>query len=269
MKIFSICVLRFFWDISPKSLKEFFDLPVRGMIVETDVKFMIRTLFDYFIFSSLYEEQVQSAFQFREGMVFLDIGAHIGKYTLRAGMRVGKQGKIIAVEPNRDNFAFLVKNIEINGLRNCVPLNIAAYCFNGAATLFSGPNSGRNSMKEDFGNGSCIVNAGALDVVLKEMNLEKVDLVKVDVERAEFEVLKGLESTLLNKSPVVIVEVLKRDERRVIEYMHDLGYEERLLYTYLPFMGGLLYYRFEKAEGVNGTKLSSLAPFSLDFKPGK
>ncbi len=53
-----------------------------------------------------------------EGDVVVDIGAHIGYYTLLAARTVGKDGKVFAFEPDPDNYALLVKNVEMNGYNN-------------------------------------------------------------------------------------------------------------------------------------------------------
>lgn len=68
-------------------------------------------------------------------------------------------------------------------------------------SLFTGPNSAQHSIKEDFGEGSFKTRARALDNVLKEKGIEGIDLIKIDVEDAEFEVLKGLENTLKKQKP--------------------------------------------------------------------
>ena len=251
-KIFEICLLRYVEGRSPPRIEKyvhlFVDVLANGMLIETDVRFLIRTLNDFFIFSSLWEEELQEALAFRRGMNFLDVGAHIGKYALRAALKVGKQGRVIAVEPDRDNFNLLLKNMEINGLTNCIPLNLAAYYTDTKINLYRGVTPAQHSVKENFGRGSQMVQARALDNVLKEKGIEKLDLVKVDVEGAEYEVLKGLEKTLINKNPVLVIEIMKRDERKIIEYLEKLGYRRRLLHVFVPFRGGLMFYQFEKAN---------------------
>lgn len=245
-KIFEICLLRYLEGRGSTAMKGYVDLLVNGMLIETDVRFFIRTLNDFFIFSSLWEEELQNAFAFRKGMNFLDVGAHIGKYSLRAALKVGEDGRVIAVEPDIDNFRLLLKNMEINGVTNCIPLNLAAYHIDAEINLFFGVTPAQHSVKEDFGRGSCKIQARALDKVLAERRIEHVDLIKVDVEGAEYEVLKGLESTLINKNPVLVIEIMKRDEARIIEYLGSLGYRPRLLHVFLPFRGGLMFYQFKK-----------------------
>ena len=246
IKITTIWLLRSLQEVSPSQTRKYLDVIARGKCVETDVRFSIKTLHDFFIFSSLWEKELEDFFEFREGMTFLDVGAHIGKYTLRAAKKIGSKGKVIAIEPDRDSFAFLVRNIKLNKLRNCIPLNVAAYHADCEVSLFMGPYSAQNSIKEDFQKGSYKVKARALDNVLRELRIRGVDFVKIDVEGAELDVLEGLQETLKKQNPVLIIELMKRDSEKTINYLADLGYKRKLLNLYAPFRGGLLYYRFAR-----------------------
>jgi FkbM family methyltransferase len=246
LKILEICILEFLQDQGPTILERYVDLLANGMIFETDVRFIIRTPNDFFIVSSLWEEGLQKTFAFREGMNFLDVGAHIGKYTLRASGEVGKEGKVISIEPNPDNFSLLLKNIELNGLTNCIPLNMAAYNRDAEIDLFFGMTPARGSVVENFGRGQCTVKARTLDSVLAEIGIERVDLIKIDVEGAEYEALKGLENTLKDKDPMLIIEIMKRDEEKVLKYLKSLAYKPTLIHAFLPFRGGLMFYQFKK-----------------------
>lgn len=248
LKILAIFLLRTIHRSSPSWLKEHFDSILEGALIETDIKFSIRTLHDFFVISSLWEEQLTRVFKLGKGMTFLDVGAHIGRYTLRAGMMVGKEGKIIAVEPNRDNFDVLVRNIALNRLTNCIPLNLAAYSSDTELDLFHGPSSAEHSIKEDFGKGSQKVKSRALDNVLEEIGVKKVDMVKIDVEGAELEVLRGMEKTLTRDGPALIIEVVAKDEGEIIEYLNHLGYKEKLLHFYPNYREGLAHYLFKKSE---------------------
>jgi len=84
--------------------------------IETDIKIKIRNVEDYFICSSLYENYLQKYFNLRTG-IFLDIGAHLGKYTIRVAKHLNDV--VIAVEPKRRAFDFLVENIRLNNLKKC------------------------------------------------------------------------------------------------------------------------------------------------------
>jgi len=246
IKISIVWLLRCVQELSPPKTRKYLDFITHGMTIETDVKFQIRTPHDFFIFSSLWEKELKDTLKFTKGMNFLDVGAHIGKYTLRAAAKIGNQGKVIAIEPDRNNFALLVRNIELNKLHNCIPLNLAAYSTDGEVNLFLGPSSAEHSITEDSKKGSYKVKAKALDNVLNEIRIEKVDLIKIDVEGAELEVLKGLRKTLKKDNPTLVIELLKTDRNKIINYLADLGYKEKLLHVYLPYKGGLMYYRFTR-----------------------
>ena len=148
LKIFEICSLRYLQVRSPAFAKRFVDRLVKGMMIETDVKFFIRTLNDFFIFSVLWENELQEKLVFKNGANFLDVGAHIGKYTLRAALKVGKNGRVIAIEPNRDTYKVLLRNVELNDVTNCTPLNIAAYQTDSELRLFFGETSAQSSVVE-------------------------------------------------------------------------------------------------------------------------
>lgn len=65
--------------------------------------------------------------QLRKGDVFIDVGAHIGKYTILVAKIVGKEGLVIAIEPNPENYETLLENIKLNNLKNVIAVNIAAW----------------------------------------------------------------------------------------------------------------------------------------------
>ena len=246
IKISIILSLRFLQKFLPYKLNKYFDYFGKLVIIETDVRFKIGTLNDFIVFSGIWEPQVQKVFNFYKKMVFLDIGAHIGKYSVRAGTKIGKEGKIIAIEPNKNNFELLVQNLKLNQVKNCIPLNIAAYIKDSEIQLFIGPESVQHSIKENSGRGSKKVKARALDNVLKELKIDKLDLIKIDVEGAEYEVIKGLEKTLTNQSPKLFLEILKTDQQKVLDYIYTLGYKKEVLYQLSSFKDGLMYYFFQK-----------------------
>ena len=246
IKILMIFLLSILQAHSFAGMKRYFDFAVRGFLIEADVQFYIGSIHDFFVFSPSWEEELRNVFVLEKGMKFIDVGAHIGKYTIRAARMVGGEGRVVAVEPDKDNFEFLIKNIKLNDLENCIPLNVAAGSTDGEIILFSGPNSAENSIKQDFGKGSSKVPVKAMDNILAENKIGDVDLIKVDVEGAEYEVVKGLEKTLNSKEPVLVIEALTRDKDRVLNYMRKIGYEERILNIQPSYKGGLIHYSFTK-----------------------
>jgi hypothetical protein len=79
-----------------------------------------------FIISPKFEKQLWDYLNLEEGDVFVDVGSHIGKYTIPAARLVGSSGLVISVEPHPENYAVLVENVMLNKLTNVITLNIAA-----------------------------------------------------------------------------------------------------------------------------------------------
>ena len=137
------------------------------------------------------------------GMVVIDIGAHVGYYTLLAAKLVGPSGKVYAFEPEPGNHDTLLKNIELNKYANISAAQTALSDRNGKATIYlSGLDTGRHSLYQhglpEQGNAS--VETTTLDSFLESENWPDVGLIKVDVEGAEVAVLDGMVE-LLDRAP--------------------------------------------------------------------
>jgi len=142
----------------------------------------------------------------------LDVGAHIGKYTIMVGRKL-IEGKIIAIEPEPGNFEILRKNVSLNRLNDVTALNIAALDKDDMITFYKikGPYTGLHStIKPRWDYEEIKVEARRLSSILQSLGIKQVDLLKMDVEGAEFLVLKGLEPELANVNRI-IYEVIKED----------------------------------------------------------
>lgn len=147
----------------------------------------------------------------KPGMVVIDIGAHVGYYTLLAAKHVGPTGKVYAFEPERNNHAILVKNIRMNGYDNVVAPQLAVSDQGGSSTLYlSGLDSGRHAMYHHGlpERGSVAVETTTVDSFLECEGWPSVSLIKIDVEGSEVAVLDGM-TRLMSKSP---------DLRLIIEF---------------------------------------------------
>lgn len=141
----------------------------------------------------------------KKSMVALDIGANVGYFTLLLSRLVGPQGKVIAFEPGQYAYELLKKNININGFTNIVTFQLAVSDVPGEVILFEGPegfdvyNSLRD-IKHPAATGVHFskrkVRAVTIDDILAEIRLGHVDFVKIDVEGAELNVIRGMRKTL-------------------------------------------------------------------------
>lgn len=178
-----------------------------------------------------------------EDSVMLDVGAHIGYFTLKAGAIVGKEGKVIAFEPNPKTLKNLRSNIAASGATNIIVQPIACTDYEQIITLHdstAGGNSGLSSFLPTTGQESYSevlpsysVRGRPIDDVVRELGLTRVDVVKVDVEGAETMVIRGARETLKLFHPVVVMEMSDsrlRDMGSSLEelaaLMMELGYTD-------------------------------------------
>ena len=173
------------------------------------------------------------------GAVFVDAGAHIGRYTLMAADRVGETGVVLALEPDAGNFALLCENASLNRITCIRARNLALGRENGTAELTCGDDSATNtlhpewlSMLQPGDNFSArprqTVTVRRLDTVLGEERLEKVDLLKIDVEGAEMDVLEGAQQSLeRGQVRAILCEVHQPIVRLfdLVIYLGRLGYK--------------------------------------------
>lgn len=167
-------------------------------------------IFSVWAGSNFHEQELRKYFNISEG-IFIDIGANIGKFSIIMGKKIDNKGKVLAIEPHPDNFKILQRNIELNNLKNVTALNLACSNKKGNLQLFldedgTGGHSTIKSKKTKTGNNKIWVRAETLDSIIKKEKIKKVDLIKIDVEGAEANVLRGAIKTLNKSHPKIIFE---------------------------------------------------------------
>ena len=172
-----------------------------------------------------------------EGGVMLDVGAHIGYDSLKASVKVGPSGRVVAFEPNPNTLPTLRDNISASGAHNVIVQPIACTDSEQTLTLFDatpGGNSGSSSLSQQNAGPltrSYTVRGRPIDDVLGELGLTRVDVVKIDVEGAELVALRGAAQSLKRFHPKLIVEVVPRQlanmgtsVEEVESFIASLGY---------------------------------------------
>lgn len=179
---------------------------------------------DLYIATGAHEPNTGLWFQPRKGDVVIDVGAHIGRYTLLAA---GRGAKVFSVEPEPDNFRLLLLNISLNRLRGIVPLNCALASSCGLMRLYS-PAFGdkdRTSFSAtwpQYTPRAFTVPCRSLDDLAEEFMLDRVDWLKVDVEGAETQVLMGGLRTL-RKVRRLIIEITDRNATECLRLLKNAG----------------------------------------------
>jgi FkbM family methyltransferase len=175
---------------------------------------------------TMYENDIiEQHFAPKEGDTVVDVGAHIGRYTIISSKRVGPTGKVLAIEANPTNFEILGRNIKLNQLNNVIALNYAAYSRETKIKLYL-PGEEKGKRKQGHGTTTTVyntimldranakedkyleVNADTLDNLLQQNGIGQVNWIKIDVEGAELEVLKGAINILSkSKDIALLIEV--------------------------------------------------------------
>ena len=163
-----------------------------------------------------HEEDIVEQFSPKTGDIVIDVGAAFGFYTIMASKRVGQQGKVVAIEPQPNILEMLNRNIKLNELTNIITLNYAVYSERSKVRLYSN----YSIIQERAGQSlqSYIeVSADTLDNLLRQVGIDEANWIKVDVEGAELEVLKGAAGILSRSSDIsILVEVHSPDLVRPI-----------------------------------------------------
>jgi FkbM family methyltransferase len=165
------------------------------------------------------------------GATLVDVGANKGDFTLLAARAVGKDGRVLSFEPEPENCKWIRKSMQLNGYTNIALYEVALSGVDGSAQLHLGKKSGWHTLlpvQSNLRERTINVPTRALDSVLEEANQFKVDVMKVDVEGAELEVLKGAYSTLSNNRNIVLLvdihPALGVDPEEVCSFLLKLGF---------------------------------------------
>ena len=174
------------------------------------------------------------------GGVFLDVGAHVGHYTLRAAEAASK---VIAVEPNPATAARLRDNIALNEPGNVTVLEVAAWDENALLRLDSPAGHERDGSTRVIPDDGGTVTGCPLDDLLADE--PRIDLVKLDVEGADLHALRGMRETLSRLRPVLWIEDHSvygcYDRSELVGLLGGYGYEVRPagMYGCAPYLVAL------------------------------
>jgi FkbM family methyltransferase len=173
----------------------------------------------------------------RSGMTVLDIGAHHGFYTLLSSKLVGPKGRVFAFEPSARERKRLARHVALNRCSNVQIEPIAIGSCRSQADLFlvDGAEDYCNSLRPPIVEAKTHkirVDVTSLDEFRSCAGIKTIDFVKIDVEGAELEVLKGARSVLTaTPRPVMLVEVYDirtgpwgYRAREIVSFLNQLGY---------------------------------------------
>lgn len=152
----------------------------------------------------LFEEYKKTGFEIKPNDTIIDIGAHIGLFSVYASQYCS-DGKIFSFEPIKENYELLDNNIKLNSLKNIKIFNFAVSGNSNPIKLFINQDEAAHSMLFESSK-SIIVNSISLQKLFDENKIEFCDLLKLDCEGAEYEIIKNLPSEYFKKIDKIIME---------------------------------------------------------------
>jgi FkbM family methyltransferase len=204
-----------------------------------------RLMLESFEAGCMYEEETARllAETLAPGDTFVDVGAHVGFFSMLAATLVGDGGRVVAFEPEAGNLERLREHVALNEFRQVETVPAAVAGAEGTTELWvNADNDGGHALwdvgEHDFNATSRArpqrrtVPVTTLDATLGGGNGRRVRAMKVDAEGCEELVLRGGEALLRRDRPDVICEInefcLQRmgsGEQRLRAYLRELGYE--------------------------------------------
>ncbi len=167
---------------------------------------------------------------------FIDIGANVGYFSLLTSENICKNnGKIFAFEPITRTFERLQENIYLNNINciNCYKIAISDTNTSLEINIGNDQNWGMSSINkhEQLSSISETVKCQTLDSFCAEHHVSTVDLVKIDVEGAEFKVIKGMENVINSYKPEILIEIIEAhlnqqgaSSANIFNYLWSKGY---------------------------------------------
>lgn len=218
-------------------------------------KYSQKIMWHYFSQGKFYEPE-ESKFLERvlnPGDTFIDIGAHIGYYSLLAAILVGETGRVISIEPDKTNINWIQDHITLNQFpqMEVIPTVLGSET-KPVEFFYNADNDGGHALWDvglhEFNKISrshrqtSTLPMTTLDEVVRDKGLTGVKLIKIDTEGAEHQVLQGSLQTLATyQVPYIIAEInrfalnkMGTDEKQLREFMATLGYSPYLLRNESP-----------------------------------
>lgn len=212
------------WRVFPFFFRITGTVPVADFIVS----FRLFILSDWHITTPSFEKAAKTYFQPKLGETVVDVGAHIGLYTLMASKMLGTEGRVISVEPDASNLVMLRKNIALNNLNNVLVLPIALGDTNGQKAFYAGIMPTGSSLNPSDSRirhkvrSTSTIGIMTLDSLLEKLGVNSVDWLKIDAENMDLEVLMGAEHLLRTSRGISII--IEASSKKTVDFLSNLGF---------------------------------------------
>ncbi len=166
-----------------------------------------------------------------EGDTFIDVGANIGCVTAAGSVTVGASGCVYAIEAHPRTFSYLQKTVSLNNATNVSCINVALGATEGKVCFTDERRKDDNNRVSQDGSSGLEVPCVPLHSLVRANSIDRIALLKIDVEGFEMHVLRGAES-ILPQVDCMYIEVLDHTLRKfgssaeeVMDFVRSQGFE--------------------------------------------
>lgn len=152
------------------------------------------------------------------GGVFIDVGAHVGKWTLFVSKTASR---VLAFEAHPETYQYLVRNAETNEAKNVEAFNVALSDAE-KKIRFDARELSHASVSMISEEGNMEIESKPLDFFTKDIS--EVELLKIDAESHEFYVLRGARETLRRTKRIICEINGESDRQKIIDFLRSLGF---------------------------------------------
>ena len=175
-----------------------------------------------------YEKEVVEALirLVQPGWNVVDVGGHLGYFTLLLARLIGEKGRTIAFEAHPENAKWLQKNVQLNRLEGRVKTeNLAVSDGSQSIVRLNAPRHYTNTwsiLKPSFAGHFLEVDAVSLDQYFA--NGPPIHFLKIDIERAEYLALQGMRQLIERDRPICMVELHDNEGHLAARFLDDMAY---------------------------------------------
>jgi FkbM family methyltransferase len=194
IKFFILVLIFWYFVISRKIFKVKKDFPLKVFFVEKSITFYLRYPMDLAVLSEIYvlKEYVWAP---EKPLVIFDLGAHFGDTALYYNSRF-PEATIIAVEPFPENYERLIKHTK--HIPQIIAVHAAVGAYDGTIELnIVNSTLGHSLIKRDSSQESITVPLRTLSSLIEEYKINRIDLLKFDVEGAEFSIFENFPPSMV------------------------------------------------------------------------
>lgn len=175
---------------------------------------------------------------FGDGVVAIDCGANVGVHTLEWARAMHGWGEVLAFEAQERIYYALAGNIALNNCFNARAIfaavgSSAGEIFVPRPNYFSASSFGSLEIRKkssteyigqeiDYSEKNCLLTAM---ISIDQLNLKRLDLMKIDIEGMEMEALIGSEKSIKQFKPILIIEKIKVDEKEIAKWLEKFDYQ--------------------------------------------